>query len=158
MKLPLQITFRNTDRSEALDAHIQKKADKLDQICDDIISCRVMVEARHRHHHKGNLYHARIDLTVPEREIVVSRDPQDNRAHEDAYVAIRDAFEAARRQLEAHMRKRRGEVKHHEERQRQPEADADLDAEFDLDELPSSTGPRGPARTGGLGLGAASGG
>jgi ribosomal subunit interface protein len=114
MKLPLQITFRNTDRSEALEAHIRKKAEKLDQICDDIMSCRVMVEASHRHHHKGNLYHTRIDITVPEHEIVVSRDPQDNHAHEDAYVAIRDAFDAARRQLEDYTRKRRGDVKTHE--------------------------------------------
>ena len=85
MKLPLQITFRNTSRSDALEAHIRMKAEKLDQFCDAIMSCRVMVEASHRHHHKGNLYHARIDITVPDRELVVSRDPKDNRAHEDAY-------------------------------------------------------------------------
>lgn len=112
MKIPLQITFRNLDRSEAMEAQIQKKAAKLDQFCDDIISCRVMVEARHRNHHKGNLYHVRLDITVPERELVVSRDQQDNHAHEDAYVAIRDAFEAARRQLEDYVHRRRGKVKH----------------------------------------------
>lgn len=114
MKLPLQITFRNTARSEALEAHIRKKAEKLDQFCDAIMSCRVMVEASHRHHHKGNLYHARIDITVPDRELVVSRDPKDNHAHEDAYVAIRDAFDAARRQLEDYLKKRRRNTKNHE--------------------------------------------
>lgn len=114
MKLPLQITFRNLDRSEAMEAQIQKKAEKLDQVCDDIMGCRVMVEARHRNHHKGNLYHVRLDITVPERELVVSRDPQENHAHEDAYVAIRDAFEAARRQLEDYVHRRRRKVKHHD--------------------------------------------
>lgn len=114
MKLPLQITFRNTSRSDALEAHIRKKAEKLDQFCDTITSCRVMVEASHRHHHKGNLYRARIDITVPDRELVVSRDPKDNRAHEDAYVAIRDAFDAARRQVEDYLKKRRRNTKIHE--------------------------------------------
>jgi len=114
MKLPLQITFRNLDPSEAMETQIRKKAEKLDQVCDDIMSCRVMVEAQHRHHHKGNIYHTRIDITVPDKELVVSRDPSDNHAHEDAYVAIRDAFDAARRQLEDYVQRRRKNVKTHE--------------------------------------------
>jgi cold shock CspA family protein len=78
------------------------------------MSCRVVVEAQHQHHHKGNLYHVRVDITVPGHELVVSRDPKDHQAHQDVYVAIRDAFDAARRQLEDYARKLRGDVKEHE--------------------------------------------
>ena len=63
---------------------------------------------------EGGVYHVRVDLTVPGREIVVSRDPAENHAHEDVYVAIRDAFDATRRQLEDHVREIRADVKHHE--------------------------------------------
>ncbi len=114
MQVPLQITFRGMEPSEALEAAIRKRAEKLERFYDHIISCRVAVERRHRHHHKGNLYHVRVDVTVPHGEIVASRDPGKDHSHEDAYVAIRDAFDAVRRQLEDYARRQRGEVKVHE--------------------------------------------
>lgn len=113
MKLPLQITFRDMDPSTAIESNIREKAEKLDRFSDHITSCRVVVEAAHKHHNKGNLYHVRLDFTVPDDEIVVSRDPGKNHAHEDVYVAIRDAFDAARRQLDEYARRRRGDVKTH---------------------------------------------
>ena len=56
----------------------------------------------------------RIDITVPDEELVVSRDPAKHHAHEDVYVVIRDAFDAARRQLQDYNNKRQQHVKHHE--------------------------------------------
>ncbi len=114
MKLSPQITFQNMEPSDAMEQNIRERAQKLDQFYDRIMSCRVMVEAQHRHHRQGNVFHVRIDLTVPGRELVVSRDPGKDHAHEDVYVAIRDAFDAARRQLEDFGRRQRSEVKAHE--------------------------------------------
>lgn len=114
MQLPLQITFSNMEPSDAIKANIHEKAEKLDHYCDHIMSCRVVVEAPHKHHHQGKLYHIKIDITVPKGEIVVSRNTDQNHAHEDIYVAIRDAFNAATRQLEDYTRQERAEVKHHE--------------------------------------------
>jgi ribosomal subunit interface protein len=114
MKLPLEITFRNMEPSEALEANVREHADKLDKFYDRIMSCRVVVEKDHTHHHQGNLYHVRIDLTVPGKELVVSREPEKHHAYEDVYVAVRDAFRAIRRQLEDYNRRQRGQEKHHE--------------------------------------------
>ncbi|TAN49295.1 MAG: ribosome-associated translation inhibitor RaiA [Methylococcaceae bacterium] len=102
MQVPLEITFRGLPHSDAVEARIREKTAKLEQLCDNIISCKVVVEAEHHHQHQGNLFHVRIDLSVPQKHIVVSRDHHDKQAHEDVYVALRDAFEAAKRQLEAH--------------------------------------------------------
>lgn len=99
--------------STALEEAIREKAAKLDEFCDDIMTCRVLVESPHRHRHKGRLYHLRIDLTVPGDEIVIKRDPREDLTHEDPYVVIRDAFDAAKRQLEDYVRHRRGDVKSH---------------------------------------------
>jgi len=109
MRLPLQITVRNVSLSEVAKDDIREKAAKLDTFCDRIMSCRVVVEAPHRHRHQGLLYNVRIDMTVPGGELVVKREP-----HEDVYVAIRDAFDAARRQLQDYVRRQRGDVKIHE--------------------------------------------
>jgi ribosomal subunit interface protein len=115
MQIPLQITFRDMEPSEAVEARIREKAAKLDRHYDRIMSCRVMVEAPHGHHHQGRLFHVRIDLTVPEGELVVTQaHHHKDHAHEDVYVAIRDAFNAIQRQLEDHARVRRGKVKQHE--------------------------------------------
>lgn len=110
MKVPLQISSRRVSLSEAAHEAIRKKAEKLEEFCKDIISCRVMVEAPHKRRHHGDAYNVRLDLSVPGNELVVTHEPA-----EDIYVAIRDAFSAARRQLQAFSRKRRGEVKVHHE-------------------------------------------
>src|SRR3989338_7713783 len=114
MKLPLQVVFRNMDPSAAIEARIRERAASLERYHDRIMSCRVAVELLHRHHHQGNLFHVRVDLKVPDGEIVANREPSEHHAHEDVYVAIRDAFNAVRRQLEDYVRRRRGVVKAHE--------------------------------------------
>lgn len=114
MRIPLQITFRTMPRSESIENAIRERAEKLDRFSDLIMGCRVMVEARHRRHSQGKLYHLRIDLTASGEEIVVSREHALDRAHEDIYVTIRDAFDAARRRLEDYARRHRQQVKIHE--------------------------------------------
>jgi ribosomal subunit interface protein len=110
LEIPLQVTWRHIDKSDAVDADIRAKAEKLNEFHDQIISCRVVVEASHKHHHKGNLYRLRIDVKIPDRELVVTRDPGDEHEHEDIYVTVRDAFDAMRRQLQdsTHVRHGRG--------------------------------------------------
>ena len=114
MQIPLQITFRQMDPSPALEARIREESARLDKFNEHIMSCRVVVESPHKHKHKGKLYHIHIDLKVPGKEIVVTREHHDNQAHEDVYVTIRDAFNSMQRQLEDHIRRQRGEVKSHE--------------------------------------------
>ena len=115
MQIPLQITFRDMEPSDAVEAAIREKAAKLDHFYEHNMSCRVMVEAPHGHHHQGRLYQVRIDMTVPDGELLVTHEHHHkDHSHEDVYVAIRDAFNAMKRQLEDYARKRRGKVKTHE--------------------------------------------
>jgi len=99
-KQPLQINFRNIPHSDFIEARVREKIVKLDEFYDQIMSCSVMIEEPHGHHNKGKLYHVRIDLTVPNGELVINRTPKDYHAHEDVYVTIRDAFNAACRKLQ----------------------------------------------------------
>ena len=108
MKTPLQITFRDIEHSDAIEAHIREKAGKLETFFEPIMSCRVVVEMPHQHKNQGKAFNVRIDIGVPGSEIVVNRDK-----HEDVYVALRDAFDAARRQLEDYGRRLRRETKSH---------------------------------------------
>ncbi len=113
MQNPLKITFRHMDSSEALAVRIRGRAEDLEQFFDRIIACRVVVECRHPRRRQGNLFEVGVDLVVPGREIVVGRDPAARHAHEDAHVAVRDAFDAVRRLLEDYIREERGDVKLH---------------------------------------------
>jgi ribosomal subunit interface protein len=106
--LPVQITMRDIPLSPALETLIRKRAEKLNQYYDRISSCRVVIESPQKHKHQGKLYNVRIDITVPGKELVVTR-----KQDEDIYIAIRDAFDAIVRQLEEHSRKRHGRVKAH---------------------------------------------
>jgi ribosome-associated translation inhibitor RaiA len=107
MQLPLQIAFRNMDRSELVEESIHAKVAWLEKFHERLVGCRVVVEAPHRHHREGNQYRVRIDLSVPGEEIVVNREPPGHAEHQNLAVAIRDTFDAARRQLEEHVGRRR---------------------------------------------------
>ncbi|MDA8100408.1 MAG: HPF/RaiA family ribosome-associated protein [Nitrospiraceae bacterium] len=110
MKINPQITLKNVPHSSAVEAKIREKIVKLDQFSSRLMGCRVTVEECQRKQHQGKIFSVHIDMTVPGKELVVNRVE-----NEDLYVAVRDAFDAAKRQLEEHSRKRRGDVKSHTE-------------------------------------------
>lgn len=95
MQVPLQIVFRDIERSEALEARIRAEADKLERFNSRITSGRVTVEEAHRHQNQGRQLSVNVDVRIPGRREVVA-----TARHEDVYVAVRDAFDAARRQVE----------------------------------------------------------
>jgi len=110
MEIPLQITARDIDLTDAIRTDITEKAAKLDSFCDRIMRCRVVIESPRRHQHEGKLYSVHIYMTVPGTELMVKRE-----LNKDLYVALRDAFRDARRKLEDFVREQRGDVKCHEE-------------------------------------------
>lgn len=107
MQIPLQISLRGLPHSDVLYNTVRQKLDKLERYHAHIMSCRVVVElAGHKTH--GRQFTVRIDLKVPGGEIAVTRE------HDEALeIALRDAFDAARRRLEDDARVQRGDVKHH---------------------------------------------
>ncbi len=113
MQVPLQVVFRGLDRSDAVEAKVREAADKLAHVSTQIVACRVSIESPHHHHAAGRVYHVRIDATLPSRTLVASRESDAHHAYTDVYVAVRDAFDAMRRQIEEYEQKRRGEVKTH---------------------------------------------
>jgi ribosomal subunit interface protein len=108
MKLPVQITFHGMDASDAVEVSVRDKVDHLERFSAGIMSCRVAIDLLQKHRHQGRPYGVRIDLTIPGRELVVDRVE-----NEDVYVAVRDAFDDMKRQLEDAVRQQRGQEKQH---------------------------------------------
>ncbi|MBX3155044.1 MAG: ribosome-associated translation inhibitor RaiA [Deltaproteobacteria bacterium] len=111
MMTPVQLTFRDMDSSPALEGFVRRWMTKLERVYPRIERCDVTVERPHQSHKHGQLYRVLVRLAVPGPDIVVSHEHPLDGAHENAYVAVRDAFRAARRQLEDHARRLRGFVK-----------------------------------------------
>jgi cold shock CspA family protein len=114
MQLPIEIAFHNMPHDANIESSIRTCANWLDNYYDRIMSCRVVVDRPHLHHKEGNLYQIRIDFKVPGGELVVNREPPQHVDYKHLDIMIRDAFDEARRQLEDHVRRNRGEVKIHE--------------------------------------------
>lgn len=114
LTVPFEVAFRRVESRPEVQAEVAAQVAKLEQFCRRILHCRVMVEAPHPRRRTGNVHHVRVDLSLPGSRIVVRRDPPAHQAHEDLGLAIRDAFHAARRQLEDYVRERRHLVKVHE--------------------------------------------
>ena len=129
MQLSPIITFRGIAPSAALEAEVRARIARLETYYSSIMACRVLVELSHRHHEAGNRFHVRIDLTMPGEEIVVAHEPSLHATEQDvdvetatkgdetdperkhAYVAVREAFDIARRRLQDYARRQRGMVK-----------------------------------------------
>jgi ribosome-associated translation inhibitor RaiA/cold shock CspA family protein len=108
MQRPLEVLLHNLPASPALEADIRDRARKLEHFYPHLTGCRVTVESAGKHKHQGRRYGVRIDIDVPGTVIVADRSE-----HEDVYVAVRDGFDAARRQLEDYARRQRGDTKAH---------------------------------------------
>jgi len=96
------ITFLGMERSAAVEAQVQRWVDRLERASGRLLRCETWIEQPHHHNRKGNTFRVRIECAVPGTTLVVSRDTGIDHTHENVYVALSDAFRAARRQLQDH--------------------------------------------------------
>jgi cold shock CspA family protein len=132
MSFPVQVTFRNVPASPAIEAWVQKQAEKLETFHQRIVRCRVVIDLAHRHLRRGNRFLVKVLLSVPggqltARNLAAPVDPEKLleagrkvKKYEIAVPqkelrqAIADAFHSAGRQLQDMIRLQRGKVKTHE--------------------------------------------
>ena len=118
MQIPPEITYRNLDKTSNIDSLVREKIAKLEQFCDYMNSCRVVLEKTHENPSSGSPYKVSIDITIPHgREIAVSHNPDEGKQYPPLEAVIRDAFEAARRQLVSITTEQKGERKIHPEQE-----------------------------------------
>lgn len=117
--IPHKITFKGFGQSDAVTQRVLTEISGLEQFFPRIVACEVTLELSTKRHQQGNLFRVRVEIKVPGDELVAARDPHLHQAHEDLYVAIRDAFNACTRQLEDYSQQTRVRV-HHKERQATP--------------------------------------
>jgi cold shock CspA family protein/ribosome-associated translation inhibitor RaiA len=117
MDVPLEIAFHNLESSAAVETRVRERVAKLEKLFPRLVACRVVVEAPHRQHQKGNIFRVRVEMSVPGEDLVVSKEP--NRAQErfadpDVYTVLKDAFDTAERMLKDYKGKQSGDVKIHD--------------------------------------------
>ena len=96
----VEIVFEHVEPSDALRERVNEEMEKLSRLNGHIASSRVVISRPHHHHHKGNPFEVRIMLKIPgQKDVIVNHEPADNDSHDDPYIALRDAFRAASRQL-----------------------------------------------------------
>ncbi len=109
MQIPTEITFHGLDHSDAVEASVQRWIARIEQIHDRITKCGVVIAQPHKRHRHGREFHINVVMEIPGGEVVAT-----HIGHEDIYVAVADAFRAARRQLQDRNDVRRGFVKNHD--------------------------------------------
>lgn len=118
MQIPLEISFRDVPKTKTVENLIHEKVNKLEQVCDHITGCRIAVERPHNNVKTGNEFRVRLDITVPPgHEIVINKEPGKNDMHNSLTTVIRDAFDAARKQLQKISAIQRRETKTHPEQE-----------------------------------------
>jgi len=110
MEIPPEITYRNVEKTDAIENLIAEKIGKLEQVCDYMVSCRIAIERPHQNQQTANPYRVRIDVRVPPgHELVAERVSTEGEREEPLPTVLRRAFEAMRRQLKELVERQRGE-------------------------------------------------
>ena len=123
METEPQISFHGFDASPSLKALIERRIERLERYHPHIIGVRIAVEVPHRRHRTGNVWHVKVNVSVPGKDVAIQREAEVGRRHEVPEAAIRDAFDSARRRLQEHARRMKSEVKVHD-----PQPAATVDA------------------------------
>jgi ribosome-associated translation inhibitor RaiA len=105
MRYPLQISFRDLAPSRSIAARTHELAAHLDRFSDYITRCHVTVHGPSGHHQHGEPYRVLIDLRVRGRALIVDQESSGHDAQGDVQTALRDAFDAATRRLQEHVRR-----------------------------------------------------
>lgn len=114
MQVPLELTFRGVKKTEALDALVRGKVEKLHRVCDYLTSCRVAVERPQGNPSAGSSYRVRVAVQVPRgHELVAVREPSQGTVNDTLETVIHRTFDAMRSQLEQLVAKQRRDVKAH---------------------------------------------
>ncbi len=96
MQIPIELTFRNTSPSLALEATVREWVSRLVQVLP-LQRCHVVVEMPHAHHQHGSEFQVHITLSIPGHTVSITRGARPE--YRDPYRALADAFRAARRGL-----------------------------------------------------------
>jgi ribosome-associated translation inhibitor RaiA len=113
MQMPVQVAFRHLDASPAVEARARELAQELEHFSGSILRCRVAIDCPHKHQTHGRRFEVHLEISVPDKQITVSHAHPASDDHEDVYIALRDAFDVAKRQLQEYERIRRRDVKAH---------------------------------------------
>lgn len=118
MQVPLELTFRDVQKTEELEALIHQHVERLERFCDHLMSCRVALEVAHQHQGSVRHYRIRLDLTLPPgKELVVTRESDGNLRPDDLFSLTRDAFHAVERRLRKVNERQQGKFKVHPEQE-----------------------------------------
>jgi cold shock CspA family protein/ribosome-associated translation inhibitor RaiA len=113
MQIPIQITFKGIDQSDAVESAIRQRATRLERFGHRITRFHVIVDMPHHHRHTGNHYAVRVEVTTPTGEVFVTRDTPLDNSRKDFQSVLRDAFDATARHLEGDSQRQEGDAKAH---------------------------------------------
>ena len=103
------ITFRNLDRSPAIETAIHDRAELLYRMGGRIEQLQIVIEAANRTaDDRVQGLTVRVEMAVPGPDIVVTRIRPRVSGPDDVVQVVRDAMDTARRQLAARLSQRRG--------------------------------------------------
>ncbi|MEJ2614634.1 MAG: HPF/RaiA family ribosome-associated protein [Ignavibacteriaceae bacterium] len=114
MQIPLEISYRDINKTYELEKLIREKTNKLEKVCDHITSCHIAIEKPQKYPDFGSPYRIRIDIRIPPgHEVVIKREPGDDNMNEPLYSIVREAFDAARRKTKEVCKIQNSKIKTH---------------------------------------------
>jgi len=114
MNKPLEITFRDIDRSDSAVSVIEKNCQTLDRFYPQIAGTHVTISVPDNRFRRNKAYHVTIEVDVPRKKhLVVDYEPEERSVERSLPLVIKQAFRIMEQRLEDHARQQRSLMKHH---------------------------------------------
>jgi putative sigma-54 modulation protein len=101
--MQIDIKGTNMELTDAIKDYVNEKVGSLEKFFDQALIARVDVGMTSKHHQKGDVFRAEINLEVPQIKLLRAESVRD-----DLYVAINEAKEELERQIKKYKEKMRG--------------------------------------------------
>jgi len=104
--MKIDIKGTNMELTEAIKDYVNEKIGSLEKFFDGILEARVDIGLTNKHHQKGNIFRAEVNLEVPRKHILRAEAER-----EDLYMAINEVKDELQRQIKKFKETMRGNVR-----------------------------------------------
>lgn len=92
MDFSFELEFDNVPDTRAIERHIRRKLQRLDQKYIGIKDCHFSINIPYTHRYPGSIFQMQLEVNTPDHRLIVSRQPSADGASRDIFAIISKMF------------------------------------------------------------------
>lgn len=104
MVINVRTTLRNIRTFDELSDLIRREGKKLQEVCPQITSCKVVIDRSHQNRTNGPRFRVHVMISIPGKQLIASSESEEE--YSDVLGAVSEAFSSAEDAVSSYLRRR----------------------------------------------------